>query len=135
MELQCSLRVFIIENVITTHNWALWTSCETPGPGPTLLGRSPLFLGPPPPGLLPPGQPSSRPPPNHTPTYPNPPWWNTGGRTSWTQKVFFECRTRKGLFEWKSRVFSRWLPYVKSKQEWVIETLIELERIESEGRR
>ena len=36
--------------------------------------------------------------PNHTPTYPNPPWWNTGRRTSWTQKLFFECRERKGLF-------------------------------------
>ena len=44
--------------------------------------------------------------PYHTPTYPNPPWWNTaGGHTSWRQKGFFECRTRKGFFRVEIRFF------------------------------
>ena len=30
MELRWCLRVSIIENVVTTHIWALWTSCEPP---------------------------------------------------------------------------------------------------------
>ena len=58
-----------------------WTFCETLAAegGPSGPENSP---GPPPPGPLPPG-----PLPNHTPTYPNPPWWKIGGRTSWT--IFF----------------------------------------------
>ena len=50
----------------------------------------------------PPGPPPQGPPPPWTAptqtTRPNlpQPWWNTGGRTSWTQKFFFfERRTRK----------------------------------------
>ena len=58
---------------------------------PTSPGPLPLFPGPPPAG----------PPPNHTPTYPNPCWWNTGGRTSWTQKGFPECGVRRGCLELK----------------------------------
>ena len=40
------------------------------------------------------------PPPNHTPTYPNPPC----GR----KRFFFECRIRKGYFRVETRVLSRW---------------------------
>ena len=55
LSLNCgwSLRVCIIEKVVTTHIWALWTSCETPaapfGPpsfGPPILGPRTGCFGP-----------------------------------------------------------------------------------------
>ena len=74
-----------IENVFATHRLSghlvkpqPLDAGVSPGP-PSLTDRTRFFPGPPPPGL----------PPNHTPTHPNPPWWNTGVHTSWTHKFFF----------------------------------------------
>ena len=106
VELLWSLRVFIIENVFTTHICVLWTSCETlagkfwpptrtfsPGPpttfsktAPTRTAQTTPHLDHPYPDA--PSRTAFTRTANHTPTFPNPPWWNTGGRTSWTQKVF-----------------------------------------------
>ena len=49
---------------------------------------------------------------------PQPTRWNTGGRTSWTQNFFFECRTRKGFSSGNNCFFrggsrgSAWTPQV-----------------------
>ena len=53
---------------------------------------------------LPPG-----PPPNHTPTYANPPWWNTGGRTRWTQNVLLSVVYGRIFPSGNQVLFSRWV--------------------------
>ena len=40
--------------------------------------------------------------------YPNPPWWNTGGRTSWTQKLFLSVVFGRFFSRAETRFFSRW---------------------------
>ena len=45
---------------------------------------------------------------------PTPPWWNTGGRTSWTQKVFFLNFVVHGrVFRVEIRFFTRWVPFLQ----------------------
>ena len=59
---------------------------------------------------------ASPPPPNqcrrqYAPTYPNPPWWNTGGRTSSTQKGFCRVSYTEGFFSSGHKFFFfRWVP-------------------------